>query len=137
MCKAVLSRRYVEKETRGCFYVFQGDRSILNVKTLELPWKGNAKNVSCIPEGKYQVKKITRPNGDPAFHIQDVPGRSQVLIHIGNFAAGIKVDTQGCILPGLSFVDINSDGILDIANSTKAMDMLLTTLSEEFELHIL
>ena len=134
---AVLSREYGNRETRGCLYVFEGDRSLLDVKVLELPEKGNAQNVSCIPAGKYPVEKIIRPEGDDAFHVKNVPGRSEILIHIGNFAAGMKVDTQGCILPGLRFVDINGDGILDIADSRKAMNLLLGTLPDKFDLHIL
>ena len=135
--KAVLSRTYADKETRGCFYVFDGDRSLLNVKTLELPDKGNAQNVSCIPEGVYKVKRISSPTRGIVFHVQDVPGRTAILIHVGNYAAGVKVDTEGCILPGLRFVDINGDGNLDVAESAKAMSLLLTTLYDEFEMHII
>ena len=137
MMNAILSRTKSERETRGCFYVFDGDRSILNVKTLELPDKGNAQNVSCIPEGKYLVKRISSPTRGIVFHVLDVPGRTAILIHVGNYAAGKDIDTEGCILPGLRFVDINGDGNLDIAGSRKAMDMLLATLPYEFTLYII
>ncbi len=65
--------------------------------TLELPWKDNEKNVSCIPEGEYKVivdwsnsKKTHLP------HVLDVTGRDGIRIHIGNFPK----DIQGCILVG-------------------------------------
>jgi len=135
--KTVLSREYGPKQTRGCFYIFDGDRSILNVKTLELPDKGNAQNVSCIPPGVYPLEKITRPNGEIALHIKGVPGRSEILMHPGNFASGSKVDTQGCVLPGLWFVDINEDGNLDVGDSKKAMDLVLRVLPNKSLIHIL
>lgn len=126
--KTVISRRYRPNLTTGKLIVFDQDSKVLELVSLELPDRGNRKDCSCIPEGTYPLKKITRPNGDPAFLIEDVPGRSEILIHKGNFAAGKKIDSQGCILPGLYFTDLNRDDNMDAAESTKAMERLLNVL---------
>jgi hypothetical protein len=71
------------------------------------------------------------------FWIKDVPGRDGILLHIGNFAAGKKLDTEGCILPGMYFSDINDDGNIDVTGSTTAMNKLLKYLPNEFDLIII
>jgi hypothetical protein len=133
----VISRSYWPLETTGCLYVFDGDRSIFNCKTIELPDKANAKSVSCILPGIYWVKKIVSPTKGECFLLLNVVGRTAVEIHVGNYAAGKKVDTEGCILPGLRFEDINHDGNIDVAESTKALGILLSILPNMFKLTIL
>jgi hypothetical protein len=140
---AVIQRVYQEKETLGEFTVFDDSDKKLGYdsptyfcKTLELPNKGNTQQLSCIPEGEYDVVKIISPTKGACFLIKNVPGRTAIEIHIGNFASGKKVDTQGCILPGLRYLDMNADGIIDIVESTKAMDKLLQILPNSFKLKI-
>lgn len=70
--------------------------------TLENAWKDNEPRVSCIPEGVYPLS--TKEYGRywekykplPIPILEDVPNRSQILIHPGNFPK----DTLGCILVG-------------------------------------
>ena len=52
-------------------------------KTIELPWKENEKSVSCVPEGKYLLKK--RYSAKYKWHIEvvNVPGRKFILFHSG------------------------------------------------------
>jgi hypothetical protein len=70
-------------------------------KTLELPWAANAQNLSCIPEGTYPVKLLPSLRwGRPMPHIENVPNRSNIEIHIGNFLK----DTDGCVLLGTKYV---------------------------------
>lgn len=135
--KAVILRSKEPFQTRGNFIVYEGVDILLNLKSLELPDKNNARRISCIPEGTYWVDQITRPNGDLAFLLNDVPGRTAILIHIANFASGLKVDLEGCIAPGLRFTDINKDGNLDVEDSTKAMEILLKILPKRFQLTII
>ena len=75
-----------------------------------------------------------RPNGDRAYLVNDVPGREAILFHKGNY---VPKDTKGCILPGLYFADINDDGLIDVAESTVAMNRMLNTMGNEFELYII
>lgn len=134
---AVLARRYEPHQTMGSLSVFDKDRSVLDVKTLELPWKENERKISCIPPGTYICERIQHPRFGHSWHVMDVPNRDGIIIHIGNFASGAKVDIEGCIMPGLRFIDLNFDGTLDVADSTKAMNLLRAILPEKFRLIIL
>ena len=133
----VISREYNTKETKGILCVFEGCDIIYPCKTLELPELGNKKKISCIPEGVYNVIKIYSPTKGKCFHVQDVPGRNEVLIHVGNYVSGKKIDTQGCILVGRKFIDINKDGNIDVVSSAQAMKILLEILPNKFKLYIL
>lgn len=64
--------------------------------TLELPWKDNLNNISCIPVGSY--KGILRYDKKDGWRIQleNVPNRTGVQIHMGNYTTQI----EGCILVG-------------------------------------
>lgn len=163
---AVIARRYEASQTPGSFIVFDQGQVALSVKALELPWLNNERSVSCIPAGTYDCERINHPKYGHCWLVKNVPGRDGILIHTGNFAAGQrgllkkvlwfvrlfrrffkivpreevssprKVDTEGCIMPGLQFVDLNNDGILDIAYSTRAMEQLRAVLPDHFKLII-
>lgn len=73
--------------------------------TLELPWRDNEPNRSCIPQGRYHCQRVynRKTKGgleiETTFEVTNVKGRSGILFHVGNFAR----DTQGCILIGDGF----------------------------------
>ena len=131
--KAVLSRKYGSSQTTGRMVVFNQDKVEMQLVTLELPWNNNQHNCSCIPEGVYDVEEYVRPSGEHCFMVKDVPGRSAILIHKGNYNS----DTHGCILPGIYFSDINDDGLVDVVESTAALNRLLNLMPEGFKLHII
>jgi hypothetical protein len=135
--KCVLSRKYVDNETQGAFVIFDGCEIIYQCVTIELPDLNNKQGISCIPEGIYNVEKYDSTTKGECFWVKDVPDRTSILIHKGNYAAGKKVDTLGCILPGSKFSDINWDGALDVIESTITMKKLLEVLPEKFKLHII
>jgi len=63
--------------------------------TIELPWRGNSENVSCIPSGEYICRKrMYNEKGYMTFEVTGVDGRTYILFHIGNF----ERNTEGCIL---------------------------------------
>jgi hypothetical protein len=132
----LIKRKYNEKETLGYGAVMDGAIKLFDFNTIELPNLGNQHNISCIPEGEYDCHKITSPTKGKCFQIMDVFNRTAVLIHVGNYATGKKVDTEGCILVGNAFADINADGELDVINSTITLNRLLNTLPIEFKLVI-
>lgn len=72
--------------------------------TLELPWYSNQRKVSCIPDGKYLCRIKQSPRFGRVYQVMDVPGRSDILIHAGNYAGdkslGRLSDVEGCILVG-------------------------------------
>ena len=135
--KCLISRTYGPLQTIGSLYVLEGEKLIYRCKTIELPENGNQKNCSCIPSGEYKVTKIFSPKHGKCFEVHDVPERSAILIHKGNFASGDKKDTRGCILVGNCFEDINEDGNLDVVGSTDTLNKLLGVLSNEFTLFII
>lgn len=74
--------------------------------TLELPWRGNEQGLSCIPVGQYMASYLERSWSGrfrDIYLLHDVPGRSAILIHAGNYAGdsqlGLRTHTWGCILP--------------------------------------
>jgi len=109
---------FSEKSTIGELFL-NGERIC---DTLENPWLDNQRNISCIPEGNYDVRlRLPRESATREYiHllVQDVPNRDWILFHRGNTAK----DTRGCILVGLgSQQDV-------VSNSTLAMDLLIKEL---------
>ena len=101
-------------------------------KTIELPWLDNNKRISCIPIGKYRVvRRYTTKHGNH-FHVLNVPGRSYILIHSGNYYHQFL----GCIGVGESHADIDKNGYLDVTSSKNKMRELINILPIEFELII-
>lgn len=87
----------------------QGTRGLLiapgfSCHTLELPWRDNQRSISCIPVGEYDVHLRLSPKYGSIYHVREVPDRSYILIHSGNWAGdvekGFKTHVNGCILLG-------------------------------------
>lgn len=95
----------------------------LNLASLEPPWRHNERNISCVPEGTYSVRRRAATRAIPYEHliIENVPGRSGICIHAGN----VVEHTEGCPLVGLRHTDINADGKTDVASSRLALKLLL------------
>lgn len=124
---------YGKKQTTGKLFIYdQEGRLRLLLHTLELPWKDNKRRVSCIPEGKYRVIKHRSPKFKNSFWIQDVEGRSEILIHAGNYYTQIL----GCILVGTDSRDINGDGLADVVSSRRAIERMYHHLPDTFTLSI-
>lgn len=122
-----------KKQTIGKGYVLNDDNGILyDFETLELPYKKNRKNISCIPKGKYTVVKRTSEKFGEHFHILGVQNRDYILIHKGNYYTEIR----GCILVGSDLKWLNFDDEVDVINSGKTMKKLLDILPNKFELEI-
>uniref|UniRef100_UPI004049FE1B DUF5675 family protein n=1 Tax=Flavobacterium sp. TaxID=239 RepID=UPI004049FE1B len=64
--------------------------------TIELPWKNNEKRVSCIPEGKYFIRKRYSQKFKWHLEVVDVQNRSYILFHPANNALQ---ELNGCIAP--------------------------------------
>lgn len=98
--------------------------------TLEDPWRFNETSKSCIPAGAYEVSKWDSQKYPNTFILGNVPFREAILIHSGNYPS----DTQGCILPGLSFGVAERN--IAVANSTAALN-ILRTLTKNWDKFIL
>jgi hypothetical protein len=64
--------------------------------TIELPWINNEKRVSCIPEGKYLLRKRYSRKFQWHIEVVDVKNRSFILFHPANNAQN---ELNGCIAP--------------------------------------
>ena len=96
---ATLTR--AESTDQGTFgvLVFGGQ----TVRTVELPWRDNAKQRSCIPVGSYRCAIVQSPRFGRVYGVQNVPGRTHVLIHSANFGGDVNLgwttQLHGCIAP--------------------------------------
>ena len=106
-------RRFVPEYKEAMYGIFLDELKRPFAVTLEHPWKQNAPFISCIPTGEYICKPYSSAKYPNTWQICDVKDRDFVLIHWGNFLK----DTQGCIIVGEKFQDLNNDGIMDIAES--------------------
>lgn len=92
--------------------------------TIERPWQGNRRNVSCIPEGVYPIHHTQRHNGAQAIAIDDVPDRSAILIHSANWVHELK----GCVAPGIGL------GVMDnmqaVLGSVSALYQILERIAD-------
>ena len=122
-----------EKQTLGKLFIINESIIEFDCHTLELTWKDNKKDVSCIPVGTYRMKRRFSDKYGQHWHILDVPGRDMILIHFGNF----NKDTRGCVLVGMGLADINKDGYLDVTESKVALERINEILTgDEYELII-
>lgn len=87
-----LSRTYLPRGTNGILRV----NGIPCCYTIELPWLNNKSNVSCIPEGRYQLEKRYSDRFKAHLQVLHVPGRKLILIHPANNAL---TELKGCIAP--------------------------------------
>ena len=98
----------------------EGTRGYIRVggtefKIMELPWRDNRRSVSCIPEGVYPCVWGSSPRFGLCYHVLEVPGRSHILFHHGNYAGdvskGFRSDSNGCILVGYKHGKLNGQRV--------------------------
>jgi hypothetical protein len=116
----------------------QGTQGVLHYNnerlyTIELPWRKNMKNISCIPKGEYFCETRVSPRFGLVYWIKDVPNRSFILIHSGNWAGdvskGYKAHVNGCILLGLQNGTLQ--GQLAVLNSRLAVNKFMREMEKE------
>ncbi|MCW5591069.1 MAG: hypothetical protein KIS74_03120 [Burkholderiales bacterium] len=100
--------------------------------TLELPWRENQPQVSCIPIGSWTCRRVVSPRWGETFDIK-VPGRSLIRFHWGN----TEDDTLGCVLTARTFDPVK--GINGAVDSKQAFGELMATLKgvDKFTLHVI
>ena len=131
-----IDRIYTKTGTLGSLIAKKGNNIVLFANTIELPWRDNKRRVSCIPEGEYDVVPWNSPSKGHVFKVKDVPGRSDILIHVANFVYGQKIDLLGCIAPASYIRDINGDTFVDGVHSGEIMRILLKMFPNGFKLKI-
>ncbi|MEW4925491.1 DUF5675 family protein [Algibacter sp. 2305UL17-15] len=124
MKKIVLYRNnYIGPEILGHLMVFEdnnigGSKLIFECKTLELEWKNNQRNISCVPSGFYNIEfEHSSKFNRKLWELKGVPGRSEAKIHVANYYTQI----QGCIAVGDMHMHINDDINPDVRNSANTL----------------
>ena len=107
-------RTYYQDYTSGQVWI--NDNYVCN--TLELPYKNNERNISCIPEGIYNAKINYSKKHRAHILILKVKGRSDILLHTGNTLS----DTQGCVLVGTKYQE------KQLRNSKQAMYKIISKI---------
>lgn len=95
---------------------------------LEQPWRDNERNVSCIPTGRYECRYLEKSASGRyrrVWHLQEVQGRSGILIHTGNLVR----HTRGCILVGMRKGQLAGEPA--VLNSRTGMERLRTIVGEQ------
>lgn len=121
-----LERVYSDVATTGTLRLPSG--RVLH--SLELPWRDNKRNQSCIPEGRYTCHPDN--TGRHRFwRVPEVPGRSNIELHPVNHLSQLG----GCVAFGMrrKFRTNPDTGIREpkIVNARKAFAALLKELGRE------
>lgn len=130
MRKVTITR--TETDSSGTFGKLSTD-SGFECYTGELPSKDNASNVSCIPSGTYQAAMRDSKKHGKCYGIENVPKRTDVEIHAGNFCGdvsqGLKTDVLGCVILGRAIGEIGNQKAL--LSSRDALQAFQNDLSGE------
>ena len=112
----ILYRRYLRRGVNGVLYSGRGRIC----DTIELPWRNNERQISCIPEGRYKIRR--RYTGKFGWHcvVENVPNRDGILIHAFNVAWR---ESRGCIGP-VKRIDGEGMGSFSRAALVDLMDFL-------------
>lgn len=108
-------------ETRGKLIIKKLDGTIFSCDTLELPYKNNQHDISCISQGTY-LCSLKPFHNTKMYELSPTAPRTGIFIHSGNE----YTDVLGCILLGDSYSDINSDGQLDVINSKNTITAMMS-----------
>ncbi|QXP53818.1 DUF5675 family protein [Cellulophaga sp. HaHa_2_1] len=117
----LLHRTYFEEGTNSALF-YNGQ--FLGF-AIELPWLNNQRNVSCIPEGEYELKARYSSKFGHHLHILDVKGRSLILLHPANNA---KRELRGCIAPVTQLTGIGKGN-----NSKPLLQKLVSLCYQAFD----
>lgn len=126
----------VDKQPKAGFLKLNGEPYFA---TLEPPFNLFLDQFPCIPTGTYVCKKVydRKTTGGLfipiTFEITNVPQRSGILFHIGNYAK----DTRGCVLLGMQFGRLNDQ--ISLVESRVAFEKFvkMTDKDKEFELKVI
>lgn len=118
------------REWRGCTYGVLTINGRPECMTLEEAWRENATSISCIPPGVYSLQFVQSPKFGEAIEVINVPGRTHILIHEGNTTN----DTEGCILVGKSYGELN--GMPAVLTSKAAVNDLYGKLRGKEDLSV-
>lgn len=93
----------------------------------------NEQRTDCIPAGTYECKIVDSPKFGHVYGVTNVPGRSAILIHSGNFcgdtAKGFKSHVLGCII--LGEITGTLEGQQAVLSSKRALATFMERMANE------
>ena|SRR5579875_379379 len=116
-------RMYHENGTNGKLYV----NNSFQCYTIELPWLHNEPQYSCVPEGRYELKKRCSEKFKEHLLVSGVPKRELILVHPANDA--LK-ELRGCIAP-VSILSAPGKGVLSRIAFEKLLKVVYEALKTE------
>lgn len=135
MNKATLQRIWDDKVT---LWEFKGWWNHPKIYFIAPAWKNNENDISCIPQGLYNVTRGNTEHHIDVFKILNVPGRTDILIHSGNYASPVLIDdmvhldSKGCFLAGFDY----DKKTPMIKQSVNAMNYLRENIHDNFSLEV-
>lgn len=125
----ILTRTYFPEGTNG---KLECEGKFISC-TIELPWNKNETRVSCIPEGKYLLRKRYSAKFQWHLEVVGVPNRSLILIHPANTA--LK-ELQGCIAP-VTKLSGPGMGLLSRQALIRLKDLVYKSLDRQEEVYLI
>lgn len=95
-------------------------------RSIELPWKNNQRRISCIPEGRYELRKRYSRRFGWHLLVNNVVNRDYILIHAYN---DVLKESKGCIAP-VSNCTAEGKGINSRASLKKLIDLTYPLLEK-------
>jgi len=117
----LLQRQYFKEGTNSALFV----NGHFICFMIELPWKANKREVSCIPEGMYELKARSSSKFREHLQVIGVSQRNLILIHPANDA---QKELEGCLAPVSQLTGIGKGW-----SSQPAMQKLLSLCHQAFE----
>ena len=126
--KLELLRTYFPKGTNGVISL--NGKPVCN--SIELPWLQNQHQISCVPEGEYELEKRYSPKFQWHLQLLNVPNRDLILIHPANDA---QKELKGCIAPVL-FLTGEGKGIHSKSGLKMLLDMVIPELQKGNKIYL-
>ena len=110
-----------DKAYLGTAFLMDSNVLLYKCRTVELPYRDNRRNVSCVPQGTYDLVLEYSPRfGRYLWELKGVPNRSECKIHPANEAKQLN----GCIAPGAQYFDLDGDGVSGVSGSRYALNRI-------------
>ena len=111
----IFRHKVTDNYSLGVCYIIMEDNTLHFVGvTMERGWQDNKSNISCVPEGVYDLRlEMSGHFKTELWELYGVPGRSECKFHVANYWKQLN----GCIAFGRNFEDIDHDGDLDTKSS--------------------
>ena len=125
----VVLKRFGSIPTLGTFGSLKTDG--FSCLTVEREWLNNEPEISCIPLGQYICALVDSPHFGSVYEVQNVTGRSHILIHPAN----VQSELKGCIALGNKYGWLKDQ--LAVLNSRATLETFMHLMNaDEFLLVI-